>query len=409
MESCTYKSVQDKANILFTAKSAINVDDQAAIRVFINARYREFYEYFWWPEWTVLERRFFRQPWDASTAYLAGDQAYWWPLQTYVQALRSTVMSVDSLTSGGATTAVLVKAAGHKLTTGDKIVISGASPSVYNGTFAVTVVNATTATYVLTSNPGGNASGTITAAVQPVNASGQFIGAFWAECQPLYSGPDWVATQTYSVGYVVYNPGDGEFYQCITAHQNQEPPNFNYWCRLDPFERRLDYVGGNQGATATPLGRIRRAWDVDPRKRRDAIWRPIRLTREGVIVDGVWPFVWLEFRLRPNEFLGANWASGTAYTAGNTVYYPAAGDFYINIAATNSEPPTNASYWSKLEFPLVLRDAVAQAAMADMLKVAGQTTKYAAEMAEARRLLMIELDRIERQQGQTENLNVMTR
>jgi hypothetical protein len=242
-----------------------------------------------------------------------------------------------------------------------------------------------------------------------IASSGRVAKSYWAESQPEYTAEDWRYGRNYAVGDTVYANDYGEYYRCITPTSTDAVINTAYWTRLVPFERRIDYVAGNQGDGATPLGRIRRAWDANPRIHTDAVWRNVRLVHNGVIVDGKWPYVWLEFRLRPNEFLGSNYAAGTSYSPGDTIYYAADGDFYINIQGTSSQPPTNASYWTKLQFPLVLRDAVAQAAMADMLKVSGQTSKYGAEIQEARRLLIIELDRIERQQGQAENLNVMTR
>ncbi|KKB61549.1 hypothetical protein WM40_22685 [Robbsia andropogonis] len=46
----------------------------------------------------------------------------------------------------------------HGLTTGTSIVLSGVSPSGFNGTYAITVVDATSFTIPLTSDPGSNAS-----------------------------------------------------------------------------------------------------------------------------------------------------------------------------------------------------------------------------------------------------------
>lgn len=51
-------------------------------------------------------------------------------------------------------TAQTAGASPHNLYTGNTVIISGATPAGYNGTFVVTVVNATTFTYPLISNPG---------------------------------------------------------------------------------------------------------------------------------------------------------------------------------------------------------------------------------------------------------------
>lgn len=56
------------------------------------------------------------------------------------------------------TTATLTTATPHGLSTGDTIVVVGALPAAYNGTFVVTVTGLTTLTYVMASDPGGSAA-----------------------------------------------------------------------------------------------------------------------------------------------------------------------------------------------------------------------------------------------------------
>jgi len=56
------------------------------------------------------------------------------------------------------TTATLTTTSAHGLATGQIVVISGASPSAYNGTFTVTVTGTNTFTYTMATNPGANAT-----------------------------------------------------------------------------------------------------------------------------------------------------------------------------------------------------------------------------------------------------------
>lgn len=65
-----------------------------------------------------------------------------------------TISSITRVT----TTATLTTAAPHGLSTGAIVTISGATSSVYNGTYTITVTSATTFTYVMASDPGGSAS-----------------------------------------------------------------------------------------------------------------------------------------------------------------------------------------------------------------------------------------------------------
>lgn len=78
-----------------------------------------------------------------------------------------SMVSVPDSDATGTVTAsterVTVTHTGHRLPTGTEVVITGASPSEYNGTFAVTVIDANSYYYNIPSIPTSNASGTITA------------------------------------------------------------------------------------------------------------------------------------------------------------------------------------------------------------------------------------------------------
>ncbi|MDN7897201.1 hypothetical protein QZM82_13470 [Burkholderia cepacia] len=69
-----------------------------------------------------------------------------------------TAQTIASITASGAT-ATLTTSAAHGLTTGDQVSITRATPAAYNGTYTVTVTGPTTFTYVMSSAPGGNATG----------------------------------------------------------------------------------------------------------------------------------------------------------------------------------------------------------------------------------------------------------
>jgi hypothetical protein len=60
------------------------------------------------------------------------------------------------------TTATATKTA-HGFSSGQYVTIAGATPAAYNGTFPITVTGANTFTYVLPSDPGADATGTVTA------------------------------------------------------------------------------------------------------------------------------------------------------------------------------------------------------------------------------------------------------
>jgi hypothetical protein len=318
-------------------------ENAAMLNRFINSRYREFFERFFFPEWTVVEKRTFRPAYDSASTYTATQEVYYPATQQYYLALRSVPITTPPATGS-------------------------------NGEYT------TNTTY-------------------------------WADALPEYSAPDWSSTTAYAEGDQVYQPTDGKFYQCHAASTNNEPPNATYWGELVEFQRDIDFTASatsNQGETATGIGEVKAVWTRHPYIHEDACPIAYDVTSDGIIVRGTATVVWLEFRLRPNEFTGSTWASGS-FAAGDQVYYTTTGEYYVCIDDATSEVPTNTAFWTKLDFPYVLKDAVAQAAYADLLKATGKTSKWMEEMREAGRLLQREFDKLERMQGQTTSLNVMTR
>jgi hypothetical protein len=75
-------------------------------------------------------------------------------------ASTATAQTISSITRGGTgnLTATLTTSTPHGLVTGNQIVVAGASPAEFNGTFLITRINATTFTYTMASAPSGNAS-----------------------------------------------------------------------------------------------------------------------------------------------------------------------------------------------------------------------------------------------------------
>lgn len=72
-------------------------------------------------------------------------------------ATTSTAATISTITHVG-DVATLTTATNHNLITGNRITISGASPSEYNGTFVVTVTGPTTLTYTMDATPATNAT-----------------------------------------------------------------------------------------------------------------------------------------------------------------------------------------------------------------------------------------------------------
>jgi len=86
---------------------------------------------------------------DAVTIY---DGSNWFTVAT-----TTTAQTISSITKSG-TTATLTTASPHGLLTNNRVTISGASSSEYNGTFVITKTGASTFTYVMATAPASNAT-----------------------------------------------------------------------------------------------------------------------------------------------------------------------------------------------------------------------------------------------------------
>lgn len=75
----------------------------------------------------------------------------------YYIATTSTAQTISSIIFAG-TKATLTTTTGHGLVTGNRVVVSGASPAAYNGAFVITVISATQFEYTMATTPATNAT-----------------------------------------------------------------------------------------------------------------------------------------------------------------------------------------------------------------------------------------------------------
>jgi hypothetical protein len=75
-------------------------------------------------------------------------------------ATTTTAQTISSITRGGTgnLTATLTTASAHGLITGNRITVTGATPTEFNGTYVITRTGASTLTYTMATAPSGNAS-----------------------------------------------------------------------------------------------------------------------------------------------------------------------------------------------------------------------------------------------------------
>lgn len=113
--------------------------------------------------------------------------------------------------------------------------------------------------------------------------------------------------------------------------------------------------------------------------------------------------VYVHFRKRVPEYRGDVYNAGTAYAAGDQIYFTEASgnkNYYRCVSATTAgqSPITHAAKWSRRDVPHLFFEYVIQGAFSDWLRADGRRDEASRELAAANELLSNSLDKIERQQ-----------
>jgi hypothetical protein len=360
MRTVTYQSILDRIASYLGESAGLDTDDAALAQVKLALFVRLGWEYYWWPELMAIERRTFRPGWNSGTAYNAPTATE--PVEVFF-------------------------------------------PTVGVGPFQ---------------NDNGEYYQALQASTGQVPAtlvSGAYVenGAYWARSESCHSADAWQAGAAYGVNndgsglpYQVLNPADGRYYQCLAAHTSGGSFDATKWGILTPFIRSLDY----EQAGETPLGEVRFIWDRNPETDgRTAKDLRKRLRSDHVQVLGLANVVWVEFRLRPRIYAGPIRSDSAAYADGQEVFDVATGDFWMANQTVNAgeSPASTPAKWGRVEFPYFLAEYAAQSAYAALTdREQEQPENFAVEDGAGWPLLAAELDKVERQQGQVRQLNVVS-
>lgn len=138
---------------------------------------------------------------------------------------------------------------------------------------------------------------------------------------------------------------------------------------------------------------------------------------------------WYRYRLKPPVLSGDVWSKDVAYSIGAQVYFdagaevgsavptvgkPCRGNFYNCIAATtanlNTDKPVNngalTAKWEKVDVPYIFAPYMAWGAAADWNFSEGDVEAGTIVEAKANAVLELELDKVLRQQGQIDRINM---
>jgi hypothetical protein len=345
----TYLSVLNRIASYLGMADGLSTEDKALVESKINLFFRLGYEHFFHPAIVAIEERTFRPHYDAAEnvaapTATAAVERYFAPTDRYYQTLVAQSPAAQAPATGSA------------------------------------------GSYVENS-------------------------AYWAACQASYSGNDHATATVYSVGMIVRNPTNRRYYQCHTAHTSVSATlDATKFGILTPFVRSLDFAQAGQ----TEIGECQYIWDADPRfgvaRRLNGGRGPDFWVRQDYLqVLGTANVVWPEFRPPCPTFSGATRSDTATYASGDQVYDAATGDYWIAQAAVSAaqSPTTHPEKWARVEFPWYLAEYVAQSAYAQLTnKEQEQPENFTVQFTAGYPLLLAELDSLQRQQGQSRQLNV---
>lgn len=134
--------------------------------------------------------------------------------------------------------------------------------------------------------------------------------------------------------------------------------------------------------------------------------------------------VWAEYRIKRPELVGDVWSPSVAYSIGAQAYFdsgsgtgtavpvagkPHYGDFYECLAATTAgqSPTTHASKWVRKNVPYVFASYIARGMYADWLRSEMQIEAAQVAEVEAENYLIMEVDKVLRQQKQAGRINMI--
>lgn len=147
---------------------------------------------------------------------------FWDGLQWINNAPTNVAQRVDSITHVG-TTATVTTENPHGLVTGNQIVMSGITPSTYNGTFIITVLNATQFTYTTSATPASNATSNGSAyAISSITNIGTGALVTTSSAHNLFTGNTVIVTgavpSTYNGTYKITKISATEFAYALTSN-----------------------------------------------------------------------------------------------------------------------------------------------------------------------------------------------
>ena len=253
------------------------------------------------------------------------------------------------------------------------------------------------------------------------------INGDWGELKSSYNFDDYSDTTSYAVGAQVYYYLTDKYYQVHTAPSGAgyKPAteygsvpitttyfttNSTYWGEIPRFAR---YIAYEQSWETNKIGNVTGVFNASPRLDTTSDGINFFLTNQGIQVPNGQDRVWVRHRKRvPDVTHDVHDAAKSDYAVGDVVKYPASGaefDLYECATAATTQTPGAHADWTLVEVPYIFKDYISSGAAADLLQMDEKVDLALIEENRADLALEHELDKLNRQQKQTEQFNVLTR
>lgn len=217
---------------------------------------------------------------------------------------------------------------------------------------------------------------------------------------------DYAAGTTYAAGAEVYYPTTALYYVALGTTTGNAPTNATFWAVVTDIVATIDLAQAGK----TVIGEVRMVAQRDPLSDRCPGKLRFNLGPAGIYVLGctVPTSVYVWFRIPNPDFTGTAFDPAVVYTAGAQKYYTSAtpgfeGDYWVANATTIAaeSPETTPAKWDKVQFPKILREAVAREAHYRYLVKDGATIEtLGLATADATAALIQEMHKIVGQQSQ---------
>ena len=233
----------------------------------------------------------------------------------------------------------------------------------------------------------------------------------WAEAKQSYAPATWVTGTAYAVGDTVEYDPDGLYYACHTAHTAGANLGSN-WGQIIEFDKYVAWKQSGENEIADVLD----VWNTNPRTDNKADQQNFYQSENGVQVINGPNIVHIEYRQLVPRLLHSAWKVGSEYKIDDVVRFPATGaDFDLykassdHTASGTNEPTDDGAPWTLIQIPRDFRSFLAHGAAADLLLADEREQLGGVQNSLGEKALNELLGKLERQEKQTKQMNVVNR